>query len=187
MKSTINRVFILTKYIFNYISSLFSEDITENFIILSTFENRDTIKQCPAFIDWMKKYEDFLNIQTRGEDDKWWFAFDSKCVLDKEEEEDRLTKYSFSQLNKLYEEKIKKLRPKGIKNYAEVLEIRYQLKIKIKLLSDTFQNLLMEQSNLQEKEKNINKISNKIDYLQIKIKNFEDESKNLNPEKLEKN
>ena len=87
----------------------------------------------------------------------------------------------------MYEEKIKKLKPKGIKKYAEILEIRYQLKIKIKLLSDTFQNLLMEQSNLQEKEKNINKISNKIDYLQIKIKNFEDESKNLNPEKLEKN
>ena len=101
----------------------------------------------------MKKYEDFLNIQTRGEDDKWWFSFDSKCVLDKKEvEEDRLTKYFFSQLNKLYEEKIKKLKPKGIKKYAEVLEIRYQLKIKIKLLSDTFQNLLMEQSNLQEKE-----------------------------------
>ena len=71
MKSTINRVFILTKYIFNYISSLFSEDITENFIILSTFENRDTIKKGPSCIDWMKKYEDFLNIQTRGEDDKW--------------------------------------------------------------------------------------------------------------------
>ena len=86
----------------------------------------------------------------------------------------------------MYEEKIKKLRPKGIKNYAEVLEIRYQLKIKIKLLSDTFQNLLMEQSNLQEKEKNINEISNKIDDLQIKIKNFEDKSKNLNPEELEK-
>ena len=40
-------------------------------------------------------------------------SFDSKCILDKEE--NRLTKYSFSQLNKLYEEKIKKLRPKGIK------------------------------------------------------------------------
>ena len=106
-KSTFYRVFILTKYIFNYISSLFFKDIAENFIILSTFANRDTIKQFPAFIDWMKKYEDFLNIQTRGEDDKWWFSFDCKCVLDKEEEEDRLTKYSFSQLNKLYEEKIK--------------------------------------------------------------------------------
>ena len=155
MMSTSKRVFILTKYIFNYISSLFSEDITENFIILSTFANRDTIKKGPAFIVWMKKYEDFLNIQKRREDDKWWFAFDSICVLDKEEEEDRLTKYSFSQLNKLYEEKIKKLRPKGIKNYAEVLEIRYQLKIKINLLSDTFQNLLMEQSNLRKKKRKI--------------------------------
>ena len=37
MKSTFYRVFILTKYIFNYISSLFFKDIAENFIILSTF------------------------------------------------------------------------------------------------------------------------------------------------------
>ena len=115
-------VSVLTKYIFNYVSSLFSEDITENFIILSTYAIRDTIKQGQAFIDWIQRYENFLNIQTRGEDDKWWFAFDSKCLLDKEE--NRLTKYSFSQLNELYEEKIKKLRTKGIKKYTEVLEKR---------------------------------------------------------------
>jgi len=181
------RIPVLAKYIFNYVSSFFSENITENFIILSTFANRDIIKKVPEFIDWMKSYEDFLNIQTRGEDDKWLFAFDSKCVLDKEEEvEDRLTKYSFSQLNKLYEEKIKNLRPKGIKKYTEVLETRYQFKIIVNLLNNTFQNLLMKQTNLQEKEKNINIINKKIEDLQIKIKNFEDECKNLSPEEIEK-
>ena len=41
-------------------------------------------------------------------DEKWWFAFDNKCLLDNDEDE--LTKYSFFQLNELYEEKVKKLR-----------------------------------------------------------------------------
>ena len=86
----------------------------------------------------------------------------------------------------MYEEKIKNLRPKGIKKYTEVLETRYQFKIIVNLLNDTFQNLLMKQINLQEKEKNINIINKKIEDLQIKIKNFEDESKNLSPEEIEK-
>ena len=86
-------------------------------------------------------------------DEKWWFAFDSKNVLSNDE--DKVTKYSFSQLNELYEEKVKKLRQKSIKKFAKVLINRGQLKIQVNLLSNTFQNLLMEQANLQEKEKNI--------------------------------
>ena len=34
-----------------------------------------------------------MNIKNRGMDEKWWFAFDSKCILDNDEDE--LTKYSF--------------------------------------------------------------------------------------------
>ena len=162
--------------------SLFSEDINENFIILSTFANKDTITDRPTFIEYIQREADFLNFKKKRIEDKWWFAFDSKCVLDNEE--DKLTLYSFSQLSKLYEEKVKKMRPKKIKKYDEVLEARYQLKIKINLLNDTFQNLLMEQGNLQEKEKNINEISNKIEDLLVKIDIFGLESKNLSSEEL---
>ena len=179
-KSNINRLDILTKYIFSSVTILFSGDITENFIILSTFATKDTQKKGPAFIESIQTDADFLNIQKRGMDEKWWFAFDNKLVLDNDEE-DKLAKYSFSQLNELYEEKVKKLRPKSIKKCAEVLETRNQLKIQVNLLSDTFQNLLMEQANLQEKEKSINDISKKIEDMKMKIQNFEDESKSLKP------
>ena len=46
-----NRLDILTKYIFSSVTSLFSDDITENFIILATFAGKDTIKNGPAFIE----------------------------------------------------------------------------------------------------------------------------------------
>ena len=36
-------------------------------------------------------------------DEKWWFAFDNKFLLDNDE--DKNTKYSFSQINELYEKK----------------------------------------------------------------------------------
>lgn len=183
-KSNTNRLDINTRYIFSSVTSLFSEDITENFIILATFASKETIKKGPAFIDSIQTDADFLNIQKRGMDEKWWFAFDSKCVLSNEE--DKLTKYSFSQLNELYDEKVKKLRPKSIKKCAEVLENRCQLKIQVNLLSDTFQNLLMEQANLQEKEKSIIETQKQIEEMQKKIRNVENQSKTLKPGELEK-
>ena len=49
-KAYTNRLDILTKYIFSSVTSLFSEDINENFIILATFANEDIIEEGPAFI-----------------------------------------------------------------------------------------------------------------------------------------
>ena len=181
-KSNNNRLDILTRYIFNSVTCLFSEDISENFIVLATFASRDTESEGPAFIDSIQKDADFLKIQDRL-DEKWWFAFDSKCVLDNDS--DKVTKYSFRQLKELYEEKVKKLKPKSVKKCAEVLETRKDLKVQVNLLSDTFERLLMQQANLQEKDKVINDISQKIDAMETKIKNFDEESKNLNDAQLE--
>ena len=181
-KANTNRIDILTKYIFSSVTCLFSEDISENFLIIATFAAKDTIKDGPTFIKTIKTDASFLKIQNRL-DDKWWFAFDSKSILDNET--DRLTKYSFDQMNALYEEKVKKLWPKNIKKCADVLKTRNQLKIEVNLLSDTFQDLLQEQANLQEREKVINEITKKIDDMEKSIKNFEKESKNLNPQQLE--
>jgi len=177
-KSTNNRLDTLSKSIFSSAATLFSKDISEDFIILSTFANNETIKKGPSFINTITTDADFLNFQNRQMDEKWWFSFDSKCILDNEE--DKLTKYSFSQLNEFYEEKVKKLLPKSIEKCDVVLKERRKLKIQINLLSDTYQTLLMEQSNLKEKEKCINEISKKIEYIQIKIQNFEKECKIIN-------
>lgn len=51
---------------------------------------------------------------------------------------------------------------------AEVLETRKDLKVQVNLLSDTFENLVVQQANLQEKERVINEISQKIDTMEKK-------------------
>ena len=182
VKSNTNRLDILTKYIFSSVTSLFSEDISENFIILSTFASKDTISEGPAFIQSLKTEEDFLNIQKRM-DEKWWYAFDSKCILDNDT--DKLSRFSFTQMKELYEEKIKKLKPKSIKKCAEVLKTRNELKIQAKLLTNIFDSLIIEQTNLNEKNKNIAKILEKISKMEENIKKFENESQKLNPKEFE--
>ena len=112
-KSSQNRLDPLTRYIFSCITGLLSKEINENFIILSTFANKDTIRNGPCFIDDIIKDSDFSKI-IKGIGGKWWFAFDSKSIL--ENDFDKLTKYSFSQLNEFYEEKVKRLFQKVLKN-----------------------------------------------------------------------
>ena len=182
-KSNVNRTDSSIKYIFSNVISLFSEDIIENFIVLGTFANRDTIMKGPSFIESFKTDFEFLKNKDRI-NDKWWYALDSKCILDNEK--DKLSKYSFSQLNELYEEKIKKLKPKSIKKSAEILfQSRKELKIQVNVLIDTYKNLLIEQQNLKEKEKVIKEINNKIKNIEEKIKCVEIEYKNINYQNLE--
>ena len=181
-KSNTNRLDILTRYIFNSVTCLFSEDISENFIVTATFASKNTKEEGPAFVESIQTDAEFLNIKDRIEQ-KWWYAFDSKSILDNDE--DKLTKYSFEQLNELYEEKVKKLRPKSVKKSAEVLETRNELKVQVNLLSDTFENLLVDQANLQEKEKVINEISGKITDMETRINNFMKDAQTLNPHQLE--
>ena len=182
-KSNTNRLDILTRYIFSSVTSLFSEDISENFIVTSTFASKGTIEKGPDFVESIQTDADFLKIQNRM-DQKWWYAFDSTSVLDNEE--DRVTKYSIQQLTELYEEKVKKLRPKSVKKCAEVLETRRDLKIQVNLLGDTFENLLFEQANLIEKEKVINDISIKIKDMETRISNFDKDAETLDSRELEK-
>ena len=115
--------------------------------------------------------------------DHWWYAMDSKSIMDNEN--DKLTKYSFEKAKELYNVKIKKLRRKGIKKSAEVLNTRMELKVQVENLNDTFTNLLVEQDNLQEKEKNITITSEKIKNMEDKIKDLEKMEKSLNPKELQ--
>ena len=85
-------------------------------------------------------------------DDKRWYSIDA----------DKLIKYFFSHINELYEEKIKKIKPKNIKISAEVLQIINEIKVQVILLKDTFETLLKEQANLNKKKKIIKEICNKI-------------------------
>ena len=182
VKSNTNRIDVSTKYIFSSVTSLFSEDISENFIVLATFANKETISKGPAFVESIQTDADFLNINKRM-DDKWWYAIDSKCILDNEK--DKLTLYSFKMAKELYEEKVKKLRSKGIKRCAEVLNTRMELKVQVDNLNETFKNLLIEQDNLQEKERIINETSGKIEMMTQQINFLENNMEQLKPKELE--
>ena len=171
-----------TRYIFSSVTSLFAGDITENFVIVPTFASKDTIDEGPAFVESIKTDAEFLKLEDRK--DEWWFALDSKSILDNEE--DKITKFSFKQMNALYEKKIKKLPSKGIKNSAEVMKSRLQLRPKLDLLNETFKNLMMDQGNLQLKIKALAEISIKISDMENRIKMFENDKKTLKPEELER-
>ena len=131
---------LIIRFIFYSIARLFSEGISENFILLGTFASKNTILDGPSFVDSNQKDADFLKIPEKP-NGKLWYAFDSKCILDNDT--DKITKYSFNQLKELYEEKVKKLRRKNIKKYTEVLEKRKELIVQFNLLNDTFGNLIM--------------------------------------------
>ena len=182
-KATNNRLDTLTKYIFSSVTSLFSEDISENFIILATFANSETMKKGPAFIKSINQDADFLNINKRM-DKNYWFAFDSKCIFD-DDINSKLTKYSYNQICKLYEEKIKRLFPKGTKDSGEVVNSREKLKIEVNNLQTTFKELTVEQGNLSEKEKVINEKDLQIKEMESKIKSLEDSKNNLSQKEYE--
>ncbi len=182
VKSNTNRLDTLTKYIFSSVTSLFSEDVTENFIVLATFANKETTKKGPAFAESIQTDADFLNIQ-KNMNPNWWYAMDSQCIL--ENEKDTLTLYSFEKATELYEEKVKKFKPKGIRKSAEVLNTRMQLKIEVENLNDIFLNLLNEQNNLQVKIKNIIDANEKLANVENEIRNLESNMEFLKPEELE--
>lgn len=182
-KATNNRLDILTKYIFSSVTSLFSEDISENFIILATFANSETMKKGPNFIESIIHDADFLNINKRM-DKNYWFAFDSKCIFD-DDFNSKLTKYSYDQLCKLYEVKIKKSFPKSTKESGEVVTSRERLKIEINNLNTTFKDLTVEQDNLKGKENQINDANLKIKDLETKINILKENKNKLNPKEYE--
>ena len=182
LNSLATRIDILIKYIFYSISRLFAEDISSNFIILATYANKETMRKGPSFIYSIKTEANYLKLEGRL-DSNWWFAIDSKCILDNEIS--KITKYSFSQAEELYEGKIKKLNPKNIKKCSEVLYSRLELIILIENLNTTFQILMVQQINLEIKEKNIDEKNEQIIRLESTLNDLENHMDTLNPKELE--
>ena len=111
-------------------------------------------------------------------DKNFWFAFDSKCLFD-DDINSNLTKYSYQQLCNLYEEKIKKLFPKGTKKSGDVLKNKNELKVQVNKLKTTFKGLLVEQDNLKAKENAINEGNLKIKEIEYKIRSIEAKKRNI--------
>ena len=157
VRSVDNEPGFMTKIIFKYITNIFSGDISKNIIFLSTFANKETMINGPFFIESIKKDDEF-KIITKNE--KYWFTMDGKSILSNDN--DSLTINSFSQLRELYEIKKQEL---NIKKYIESIII-YRSEI-----LQIFQNLLLEQDKLKEKEIKINEINANITNIESKINN----------------
>lgn len=181
-KATEPRLDILTKYIFTKVTSLFSDDISENLIFLCTHANKDTMKKGPAIIKTIGSEPAFEVIRPKM-DEKFWYSADNSSILSNDT--DNLTLYSFKQLSEFYEEKVKKSRKKGVKNCSNVINYRKELSIQVNNLNKTFQNLMAENRNLKEKEKKIIEIESKIKEMILTIKNEEVKTAKLKGKDLE--
>ena len=146
VKAIESRIGPEARYIFSCVTSLFAEDITENFLVLATHANDYTIEEGPNFINAISEDTQFLKINERK--DKWWYSFDSKSILDNRDNE--ITKYSYKSLNEFYD-KVKNLIKKSIKKSSELLNNRIELKSKATRLLFQFKELFNKQEELQQK------------------------------------
>ena len=167
-KSTDCRLDILTKYIFSCVTSLFSEDICENLIFLTTFANRSTMTQGPAFIKSISSNDKFMSILKKTSK-KWFYVVESVNILDNDI--DKLTLYSFEQMNDLYNEKIKNTKKKSIKKSCEVINKRNLIQSKVKNIISIYHRILEEKNKISDIDKKINGQENKIKDIQYQIGN----------------
>ena len=168
-KSSDSRLDILTKYIFSCATSLFSEDISTNFIFLCTHADKSAFREGPLFIELINADNNFKKIINKM-DKKNWYIVDSLSIFD-DETDDRLCKYSFEQLYELYEEKIKNSKSKNISKSSEIISKRNDIKNIVKNIISQNKKKIPEKEKISEIEKKINECQNSINDIEYKIKN----------------
>ena len=153
MSSKENRLDPLTKYIYSSVTSLFADDISDNFIVLATNADVHKLKK-PNIIESILTSDDAKFLQIKNEVNKrWWYTFDSLNIFDNDE--GTLTKHSFKYLQKFYEDTVKKSEPKDIKKSAEILKERNKLLDDAKVIENQCEKIISEQEELEKEEKNI--------------------------------
>ena len=167
-KSTDCRLDILTKYIFCCATSLFSEDINQNFIFLTTFANRSTISNGPEFIASIKSEPNFNDI-IKNMNEKWYYSAESVSILDNDI--DRITKYSFQQLTDLYEEKIKNLKNININKSCQIIKNRNKIKTIIKDIILIYHKIMNEKNKISDIDTKISEYETKLSDINYRIEN----------------
>ena len=167
-KSTDCRLDIVTKYIFSCVTSLFANDVCENFIFLTTFANDTSIEEGPIFIDSITKDNKFYNI-IKKLGGKWYYTIDSVCVLNKPNNE--VAEYSFKQLNDLYERIIKNSEFKNIDKSIQVISYRNKIKSIIKTIITLFESIQIEENKIKNIENKISELEGEISVNNTKIEN----------------
>ena len=183
VKSTDARLDINIQYIFNQVTGLFSEDISINFFALATHATKKDMKSEPAMIKTLESNDKFKPIREKMQK-KWYYSLDSLSIMEKEITQ--MSHFSYNNLVELYNEKVLNSRPISVKKCSEVLTIRNDLIKQINNLHTTFKNLLLEQGNLKEKEKQLQNVNNQINKCEQKIKEQREKFKSLKGSELEK-
>ena len=167
-KSNEARLTMLIKYIFSCVTSLFSEDIIPNFIFLATHADKFAIKKVPKIIECIKSDGNFNEI-IKKMDEKWWYAVESMSIFDNDI--DKLTKFSFKELNDLYEEKIKNSKPKNLCKSLEIISSRNKIKNLIDNFILNYKNINIEKGKVPEIDRKIYEYENKINDVNYRINN----------------
>ena len=167
-KSNEARLDILIRYIFSCATSLFSNDIGHNFVILNTHANKSTMNDGPLFVESITSDEIFNEIIQKM-DNNWWYAVESKNILDNEN--DKLTQYSFKQLNDFYEKKVKNSKARLIKKSSDIIISRNKIKDIVKDIILKYQNINIEKQKIPEINKKIDGCETKIPDMDWKINN----------------
>ena len=150
VNSTDARLDATTKYIYSAVTSLFADDISDNFIVLLTWANKFNMKN-PEVISGIINGKDtsFLNVQNK-ENKKWWYSLDSKTIFENDTE--KITKHSFKELTNFYEKTVKNSEPKDIKKSAEILTERNRLLGEAKIIERDCNQIIEQQSELSKEE-----------------------------------
>ena len=183
VKSTDARLDINIQYIFNQVTGLFSEDISINFFALATHATKKDMKSEPAMIKTLESNEKFIPIREKMQK-KWYYSVDSLSVMEKEITQ--MSHFSYNNLVELYNEKVIHSRPISVKKCSEILNIRNDLIKQINNLHTTFKNLLLEQGNLKDKEKELQNVNEQINRCEQNIKEQREKFKSLKGSELEK-
>ena len=166
----------LTKYIYSSVTALFADDISDNFIVLAT--NADPFKlKDPQIIQSILQSEDGKFLQIKNESKKiWWYTFDSLNIF--ENANDKLTRHSFKQLEKFYNDTVKQSVPKDIKKSAEILTERNKLLNDANKIENQCKKIIYDQEELEKEETNLQTKKTESESLKNQEKVFYDMLKN---------